>query len=66
MGDYCQHATVEYVILSGSTETDAEIDGLLLLIRNSLREQFPCCMVTVAIEEKLIEQTRPIDGASYS
>ena len=67
MGDYCQHATVEYVILSGSTETDTEIDGLLLLIRNSLRDQFPCRSVTIAIEEKLVEQTcKPNDGNGYS
>ena len=60
-------ATVEYIILSGCTDTEKELDGLVEVIRHSLKTQFGCKHVTVAIEEKLVEQTcKPNDGNGYS
>jgi hypothetical protein len=46
-----QEAQVNYIVLSGSTGTDEEIDALCDIIRHSLRTQFGCRNVLVSIEE---------------
>ena len=48
-------AHVEYVILNGSTESDEQIDAVIDIVRHSLRTQFGCKLVTIAIEERLDE-----------
>ena len=46
-----QDAQVEYVLLSGSPETDEGIDNICDTLRHSLRTQFSVCSrVSIAIE----------------
>jgi hypothetical protein len=59
-----KEAQVEFIVVTGSTETDEEIDGLTDIIRHSLRTQFSCKKVTVTIEENLPEPD-DINGAGY-
>jgi hypothetical protein len=47
-----QEAQVNYIVLSGGTGTDEEIDALCDIIRHSLRTQFACRKVLVSIEEQ--------------
>jgi len=48
-------ANVDYVVISGSSESDESIDSVCNVIRHSLRTQFPCKKVTITIEEELTE-----------
>jgi hypothetical protein len=57
-------ATVEFIVISGSTETDEEIEALTDIIRHSLRTQFPCRKVHVSIEERL-STPETMNGAGY-
>ncbi len=67
--ELAKEANVEYVVISGSTDSDVELDALTDLIRHSLRTQFGCKKVAVAIEERLQEKDvcgcTPSDGVSY-
>ena len=65
--DIATEAQVEYIILSGSTESDEDIDSICNAIRHSLRTQFPCKKVTIAIEENIPEPDfpNPDNGMCY-
>jgi hypothetical protein len=60
-------AQVEYIILSGSTDTDENIVSVCNIIRHSLRTQFPCKKVTITIEENIPDPDfpNPENGMCY-
>ena len=59
-----KEAQVNYVVLSGSSGTDEEIDSLCDIIRHSLRTQFACRDVLVSIEEHVPAQEQS-NGTGY-
>jgi hypothetical protein len=68
--EVAKEAQVEYVVITGSTESDVELDALVDIIRHALRTQFGCKRVGIAIEERIIPEhdsngCRPSDGVSY-
>jgi hypothetical protein len=46
-------ANVEFIVISGNTETDEQVDALCDMIRHSLRTQFGVKKVTISIEETI-------------
>lgn len=64
MGEPEQEAQVNYIVLSGGTGTDEEIESLCDLIRHSLRTQFACRDVLVSIEEHTVVQEQT-NGSGY-
>jgi hypothetical protein len=51
--ELAKEAQVEYVVITGSTESDVELDALVEIVRHSLRTQFGCKRVGIAIEERI-------------
>jgi hypothetical protein len=60
-----KEATVNYIVITGSTETDESIESICTTIRHSLRTQFPCKHVHIAIEEHFPESELPSNGGGY-
>jgi len=60
-----KEATVSYIVISGSTESDESIESICTTIRHSLRTQFPCKYVHISIEEHFPDGENTNNGAGY-
>ena len=63
--EVAHEANVEFVVISGSTISDTELDSLTDVIRHALRTQFACKKVTISIEENISPDEQPPDGMCY-
>lgn len=66
MGDDEASAKVDFVVISGNTETDEQIDDLMLTVRHAIMVQFGGRGIVVTIEEKKCVDEHPENGVSYS